>query len=102
MLGDGTMHSGHYELIVRPFHRGTPYRDIGLLTVGYYDQRYFVVDPEDMDGANEAFGGYWVADKGRAFRFQAGEKKGSTVSFIQMDNSGPVEAFAIRPVMDKK
>ena len=102
MLGDGTYHEGHFELVVRPFHRGIPGRDIGLLTVGYYDERYFIVDPEDTGNANAAFGGYWVSDKGMAFRFQAGEKMNSTTSYLQMDSAQPVMGYAIRPVRDSK
>lgn len=105
MLGDGAMHN-YYELVVRPFHRGIPGRDIGLLTIqGFYGERYFMIDPEDTGKANNAFGGYWTEDKNSAFRFQAGEKMNSKTSYLQMEYSegmaAPVLGYAIRPVMAK-
>ena len=101
MLGDGAMHT-KYELVVRPFHRGEPMRDIGLLTVGYYNERYFVVDPEDYKRANAALGGYWIDEKGWAFKFVAKEKSVDTQSCLLVEEAEPVSAYAIRPVMDKK
>lgn len=89
--------------VVRPFHRGTLKADCGMfpLTVGPYTVNYWVVGPEDTVNANSSFGGYWVSEKGYAFKFVAKDKmSASTYSCLLVEPAEPVSGYAIRPVME--
>lgn len=68
-----------------------------------------LIGPADVNNANPAFGGYWVNEKGRAFKFEAKEKYNNKntsnatlvlASCLKMDNADPVMGYAIRPVRD--
>lgn len=88
--------------VVRPFHRGTVKADCGMfpLTVGPYTVNYWVVGPEDTVNANSSFGGYWVSEKGYAFKFVAKDKMPtSKYSCLLVESAEPVSGYAIRPVM---
>lgn len=88
--------------ICRPHHFGLADFGVWPLTVGYQDFLYGVVGPADKGNFNRGFGGYWVEDKGYAFKFATRDIASSlSYSCLLVENAEPVFGYAIRPVMTK-
>lgn len=108
-LSDG-MSFANETLIVRPSSRGVvDWSGIQQGIGAYNNWSWMLIGPADVNNANPAFGGYWVNEKGRAFKFEAKEKYNNKntsnatlvlASCLKMDNADPVMGYAIRPVRD--
>lgn len=106
-----TYYMANEHLVVRPHHRG--FLDYtGIPSYGPSNNYYWMlIGPGDVNDGNKAFGGYWVSDKGKAFKFEAkersnGKNTSNLDSFTQTScmffgDADPVMGYAIRPVMAK-
>ena len=95
--------------IMRPYHRG--FLDIGFIAQAYgpaNNGTWTLIGPGNNAGA--PFGGYWIDDKGYAFKFEAKEishgtntsnKTFTATSCMFVGSAEPVMGYAIRPVMAK-
>lgn len=88
--------------ICRPHHFGLADFGVWPLTVGYQNYYYGVVGSADAGDFNPGFGGYWIEEKGVAFKFATRDIASSLAySCLLVENAEPVSGYAIRPVMDK-
>ena len=87
--------------ICRPHHFGLADFGSWPLSVGYQTVEYGIMGPADAGNFNDGFGGYWVAEKGYAFKFATRDIASSlSYSCLLVESAEPVSAYAIRPVRD--
>lgn len=87
--------------ICRPHHFGLADFGSWPLSVGYQTVEYGIMGSADAGNFNEGFGGYWVAEKGYAFKFATRDIASSlSYSCLLVESAEPVSAYAIRPVRD--
>lgn len=74
-----------------PYHPGVP--DAGVFSC---------VQIGTSGNIGSGIAGYMTEEKGYIFKFTASEKTSAKTSYLKIETTDPVTAWAIRPVMDKK
>lgn len=106
-LSDGYL-MRYEEYIVRPHHRGfLRYYGMPQAIGQSNDCCWMLIYPDNNSGSS--FGGYWIDEKGYAFKFEALENghgvntsnsSDVTTSCLFVGSAEPVMGYAIRPVMN--